>query len=164
MVSPSVDLEDQTTIDDEIDPPHATDQHLALDEDAEHMQPQSDQGLEPAIGIGTPDVDQPPCIGRKCLADSHSCGRGEQSILPCRLERREECLVAAAPMEVNQGGFDVDESETRCASEVVGDTLAPDVRVNASSPSYPDVKGRVVTEDPYSVQPQCCTARERTPV
>lgn len=67
-------------------------------------------------------------------------------------------------MEVNQGGFDVDESETRCASEVVGDTLAPDVRVNASSPSYPDVKGRVVTEDPYSVQPQCCTARERTPV
>lgn len=67
-------------------------------------------------------------------------------------------------MEVNQGGFDVDEAETWCASEVVGDTLAADVRVDASSPSYPDVRGRVVAEDPYSVQPQCCIARERTPV
>lgn len=154
MVLFSVDLEDQTPVDHEVDSAHSIDEDLAFEEDAEQVQPKSNQGFKSAVGIGASDVDQPPGIRGKRSSDPEARSRRHQPKIPGRFERREERLVALTSMKVDQCGLDSSETQTRLVSEEVTDALAAGVLMHPPSPPDPDMGCGFAGEDPDAVHAQ----------
>ena len=60
MIFSAIDLKDDAAVEDEVDSADAVNPDLTLEEDAEAVKPQPQNGLESALRVGPGDVDQPP--------------------------------------------------------------------------------------------------------
>lgn len=144
----AVYLEDQAAIDEEIDSPDAGYLDLALHKDAEEMQTQAHQRLEPTVGIRPCDVHQPPRARGNRGADASASCSGEHPLTPRGFVCREEDLLSTTSEHVDQSCLGIDDAERRTPVEEVADASAVEVFVNPPATTDPDVRTLVLAEYP----------------
>lgn len=93
IVGLAVCLEDEAISEHEVDIAHTGDRNLTREAEAPPMKPQSKKGLQPAVGIGACEVDEPAVLARDRGPKPITTGVVQKALTQRGLERREERLL-----------------------------------------------------------------------
>ena len=156
-----VRFENEAPIQYEVDPPDARDRHLAVEADTPQMQAQTQEGLEATVGVGSCKVDEPLRASREPSTDAAQSSRSDLALSERGLERREENLVAATAMDVDEHLLERSKTDSGVPRIPVPHARTASVMCTPAA-TEPDVNGFPGGESPHAVQPQRVRAGERT--
>lgn len=122
MALAAVGLHDEHAVDEEVDAADIPDPDLASHRDPEAQQPEPEERLEPALRVGTGDVDEPPLTCPQPRANLGPLRSPQKAQMPGRFEGGEERLVAEARGELYERLHDADlpergDASSRCVTQ-----------------------------------------------
>lgn len=157
MMLGTVDLQDESAVNDEVHAPDSGKRDLAIEAKTEQMQTQSEEGLQTAIGVDSGEVDQPPRRRGDAPAQTR---RGSDLPLPQgRFESSEESLVSMTAKNVYEDVFDGGQPQGRRTAVPVTDAFAS-VVMQTPVRAHPDMEGGCLIQRPDSVKTQGRHARD----
>ena len=112
VILAAVGFEDQDPVEEKVHPPsYLGDPHLCLQRDADPVQAQPEQRLEPAVCVGPREIDEVPHRRRQTGPDLFAHPAGQKSAMPGRLECREEALSPLTARDLDERQHDRRASE-----------------------------------------------------